>query len=48
MPFALIGGLVAWRIWYELPAATRVYIETVERNRVKLRHAIRNYETTGP
>jgi hypothetical protein len=48
MPFALIGGLVAWRIWHELPAATRVYIETVERNRVKLRHAIRNYETTGP
>jgi len=31
MPFALIGGLVAWRIWHELPAATRVYIETVER-----------------
>ena len=31
MPFALIGGLVAWGIWHELPAATRVYIETVER-----------------
>src|SRR5437879_2705181 len=31
MPFALIGGLVDWRIWHELPAATRVYIETVER-----------------
>src|SRR6185437_16642273 len=26
MPFALIGGLIAWRIWHELPAATRVYI----------------------
>jgi OPA family glycerol-3-phosphate transporter-like MFS transporter len=31
MPFALIGGLVAWNIWHELPAATRIYIETVER-----------------
>jgi OPA family glycerol-3-phosphate transporter-like MFS transporter len=31
MPFAFIGGLVAWRIWHELPAATRRYIETVER-----------------
>ncbi|HEY4281503.1 MAG TPA: MFS transporter [Chthoniobacterales bacterium] len=31
MPFALIGGLVAWNIWHELPAATRAYIETVER-----------------
>jgi len=31
MPFALIGGLVAWRIWHELPAATRRYIETIER-----------------
>jgi MFS transporter, OPA family, glycerol-3-phosphate transporter len=30
MPFALIGGLVAWRIWHELPAATRRYIENVE------------------
>jgi len=47
MPFALIGGLVAWRIWHELPAATRVYIETVERNRVKLRHATGECETTG-
>ena len=31
MPFALIGGLVAWRIWHELPAATRHYIDNVER-----------------
>lgn len=30
MPFALVGGLIAWRIWHELPAATRKYIETVE------------------
>jgi OPA family glycerol-3-phosphate transporter-like MFS transporter len=36
MPFALIGGLVAWRIWHELPAATRVYIETVERQHLLL------------
>jgi OPA family glycerol-3-phosphate transporter-like MFS transporter len=26
MPFALVGGIVAWRIWNELPAATRKYI----------------------
>jgi len=31
MPFAFLGALVAWRIWHELPAATRHYIETVER-----------------
>jgi MFS transporter, OPA family, glycerol-3-phosphate transporter len=31
MPFALIGAFVAWRIWHELPDATRRYIETVER-----------------
>ncbi len=30
MPFALIGGLIAWRIWHALPAATRRYIEEVE------------------
>jgi OPA family glycerol-3-phosphate transporter-like MFS transporter len=30
MPFALIGGLIAWRIWHELPAATRDYINAVE------------------
>jgi OPA family glycerol-3-phosphate transporter-like MFS transporter len=32
MPFALIGGLIAWRVWHELPAATRKYIEEVERS----------------
>ncbi len=26
MPFALAGGIVAWRLWNELPAATRKYI----------------------
>lgn len=31
MPFALIGGLIAWRIWHELPEATRKYIDNVER-----------------
>ena len=30
MPFALVGGLIAWHIWHELPAATRRYIETFE------------------
>ena len=31
MPFALAGAIIAYRIWHELPAATRHYIETVER-----------------
>jgi OPA family glycerol-3-phosphate transporter-like MFS transporter len=26
IPFALIGGIIAWRIWHELPTATRKYI----------------------
>jgi OPA family glycerol-3-phosphate transporter-like MFS transporter len=26
MPFALVGGTIAWRIWNELPAATKKYI----------------------
>lgn len=26
MPFAVIGGIIAWRIWHELPAATKKYI----------------------
>ena len=30
MPCALIGGFIAWRIWHELPAATRHYVETME------------------
>ncbi len=31
MPFALIGTLIAWRVWHALPAATRKYIDEVER-----------------
>ncbi len=31
MPFALLGGFMAWQIWHELPAATRKYIAEVER-----------------
>jgi len=34
MPFAFLGALIALRIWHELPAATRHYIETVERKPV--------------
>ncbi len=30
MPFALLGTFLAWRIWHELPAATRKYITEVE------------------
>ncbi|MGA9453128.1 MAG: MFS transporter [Verrucomicrobiia bacterium] len=30
MPFALIGFFLAWKIWHELPAATRKYIAQVE------------------
>ena len=30
MPFTLIGGLIALKIWHELPAATRKYIAEVE------------------
>ena len=26
MPFALAGGIVAWRLWHELPEATKRYI----------------------
>ena len=32
MPFTLIGGLIAVKIWHELPAATRKYIAEVEEN----------------
>jgi OPA family glycerol-3-phosphate transporter-like MFS transporter len=31
MPFALVGGFVALKLWNELPAATRRYIDEVER-----------------
>ncbi len=30
MPAAFVGGIIAWRIWDELPAATRRYIRDVE------------------
>jgi hypothetical protein len=30
MPFALVGGIIAWRLWNELPAATRKYISEHE------------------
>jgi OPA family glycerol-3-phosphate transporter-like MFS transporter len=34
MPFALVGGIIAYRFWNELPAATRRYLADVERKRV--------------
>jgi OPA family glycerol-3-phosphate transporter-like MFS transporter len=30
VPFALIGGLLALKMWHELPSATRKYIDEVE------------------
>ncbi len=30
IPFALVGGIIAWKIWNELPAATRKYIDEHE------------------
>ncbi|HVM61920.1 MAG TPA: MFS transporter [Verrucomicrobiae bacterium] len=30
MPFAILGGIIAVKIWHELPAATRKYIAEVE------------------
>jgi OPA family glycerol-3-phosphate transporter-like MFS transporter len=37
MPFALLGGLLALRIWHALPAATRKYIaEVEEKTEIKL------------
>ena len=37
MPFALLGAYLAWRIWHELPAATRKYIaENEEKARIEL------------
>jgi OPA family glycerol-3-phosphate transporter-like MFS transporter len=30
IPFALIGGIVALKMWHDLPAATRKYIDEVE------------------
>jgi OPA family glycerol-3-phosphate transporter-like MFS transporter len=34
IPFALLGGAIALRIWNELPAATKKYIEEVENKRL--------------
>jgi OPA family glycerol-3-phosphate transporter-like MFS transporter len=30
IPFAIMGGVIAVKIWHELPAATRKYIAEVE------------------
>jgi OPA family glycerol-3-phosphate transporter-like MFS transporter len=34
MPFALVGGIVAFRFWNELPSATRRYLVEVEQKRL--------------
>lgn len=34
MPFALIGGILAVRIWHELPQATRKYLAEIEKKNV--------------
>jgi OPA family glycerol-3-phosphate transporter-like MFS transporter len=34
MPFALIGGILALRIWHELPQATRKYLAEIEKKTV--------------
>jgi MFS transporter, OPA family, glycerol-3-phosphate transporter len=34
MPFALLGGFLALKIWHELPAATRKYIAEKEQKTV--------------
>jgi len=31
MPFALLGIALAWKLWHELPSATRKYIAETER-----------------
>lgn len=31
MPFALVGAFVAWKLWHELPPATKKYIEEHEK-----------------
>ncbi|HTL69566.1 MAG TPA: MFS transporter [Lacunisphaera sp.] len=38
MPFALAGGIIAWRIWNELPAATRKYIAEHEAKQAPAGH----------
>ena len=35
MPFALLGSVIAWRIWHELPDATRKYIAEHEQPATK-------------
>lgn len=35
MPFALVGSVIAWRIWHELPDATRKYIAEHEQPATK-------------
>lgn len=35
IPFALAGGIIAWRIWNELPAATRKYIDEHEKPKTR-------------
>jgi OPA family glycerol-3-phosphate transporter-like MFS transporter len=30
MPFAIMGIFLAWKLWHELPAATRKYIDEIE------------------
>ena len=34
MPFAILGALISFKIWNELPAATRKYVAEVEHKRV--------------
>jgi len=33
MPFALVGSTIAYRIWNELPPATRKYIDEHEKKK---------------
>jgi OPA family glycerol-3-phosphate transporter-like MFS transporter len=35
MPFAMIGGFVALKLWHQLPAATKKYLAEVEEKKVK-------------
>ncbi|NDE06720.1 MAG: MFS transporter, partial [Chloroflexi bacterium] len=39
-PFAALGTYFAWRIWHQLPEATKRYLRTVEK--------IELVEVTGP
>jgi OPA family glycerol-3-phosphate transporter-like MFS transporter len=36
MPFAIMGIILAWKLWNELPAATRKYIDEVEASPAEL------------